>query len=474
MVMRVAVVGGGIAGLAAAWELVGAPGADWPELSLTVLEGSPAVGGKLRLDSVGGRVVDVGAESVLARRPEAMTLLGELGLADRVVHPAPVSASIVSRGRRWPLPAGTLMGVPSDAESVRGLLTDAEVSRLEAEVGTPPVKGDVAVGTFFDDRLGPAVTDRLVEPLLAGVYAGHSRHLSLEMSVPALHVAAQEGRSVLETVRAVVEAAASGPTAGTPVFASLRGGIGALPEILSAALRDKGVEVLTGATARRLRRVGGEWVLATGPTTDETERPFDAVVLATPAAPAARLLRDECPTAASLLASIEYASMAIVTLALEGEVGELAGSSGFLVPPTEPLTIKASTFSSDKWPWLRERDPDRTFLRASIGRHREEATLQHPDEALVDMALRDLATVLGGALPTPVDAHVQRWGGGLPQYAVGHRELVARARAALPPGLVVSGAAYDGVGIPACIGSGRTAAAVVRTHVRGGAVRLGG
>ncbi len=474
MVTRVAVVGGGITGLSAAWELVGSrSAAEGPELAVTVLEGSPVVGGKLRLDTVAGSLLDVGAESVLARRPEAMTLIAELGLGDRTVHPAPVSASVISRGRRWPLPKATLMGVPSDLDSVRGLLTDAEVSRLAAEALTPPIHGDVAVGAFVEDRLGAAVTDKLVEPLLAGVYAGHARHLSLEMSVPALHGAAREGRSLLETARAAAAAAADGPAAGTPVFASLRGGLGSLPSVLRSLLADRGAEVLTGRAVRQVRRTSSEYLVTSGPTTEQVERPFDAVVLATPAAPAARLLRGAAPAAAALLATVESASMAIITLALDGPVDALAGSSGFLVPPTEPLTIKASTFSSVKWPWLRERDPDRTFLRASMGRHREEATLQQSDEALVGIALRDLATVVG-ALPAPVGAHVQRWGGGLPQYAVGHRELVARARAALPPGLVVGGAAYDGVGIPACIGSGRAAARAVLTRLPGHRARLRG
>lgn len=464
MDVRVAVVGGGISGLAAAWELV----REHRGLSVTVFEGADHVGGKLRLADVGGHQVDVGAESMLARRPEALTLLNELGIHRDVVHPAAVGASIVSRGERWPMPRGTLMGVPSDPESVRGLLTDAEVDRLVAEAISTPISLDVPVGTFIERRLGAAVTDKLVEPLLAGVYAGRSRNLSLEMSVPALYRTAVEGTSVLGAARAAAAAAAAGPAAGTPVFASLGSGVGSLPITLSGALIRSGVTVQTGATVRVLRPADPGWVLVSGPTTDEVEDAFDAVVLATPAAPTARLLRSAAPESAQALAGIEYASVAIVTIALAGGPGtvdELRGSSGFLVPPSEPLTIKAATFSSSKWPALAKRTPDRTYLRASIGRHREERTLQRPDDELVDIALADLATVLGRPLPDPVDVHVQRWGGGLPQYAVGHRSLVDRARAGLPPGLGVGGAAYEGVGIPACIGSGRAAAHHVLAHL---------
>jgi oxygen-dependent protoporphyrinogen oxidase len=457
MVRKVAVIGGGIAGLAAAWELAG-----HGDVAVTVYEGSDRVGGKLRLEQVAGALVDVGAESVLARRPEALTLFEEIGVDGRTTHPAAVGATIVSRGRRWPMPSGTVMGVPSDPESVRGLLTDDEVLRLSAEPVTPLADGDVSVGDFVDARLGPAVTDRLVEPLLAGVYAGHARRISLDMAVPALSRAAHEGRSLLEVAREAQLAALSAPTAVLPVFATLVGGLGTLPPALEAALLDAGVEVRTGAIVRELRRDGDGWVVGAGPTTDVVSERHDAVVVAVPAHPAARLLAEVAPVAAGSLAGVDYASMAIITLALDGRPEALTGTSGFLVPPVEGLTIKAATFSTSKWPWLAGAHPDRTYLRASIGRHGEEASLQHSDAALVEMALADLRAVVG-ELPDPVDAHVQRWGGGLPQYAVGHRRVVEVARRDLPPTISVAGAAYDGVGIPACIASGRAAARALLT-----------
>ncbi|MDN5764639.1 MAG: protoporphyrinogen oxidase [Humibacillus sp.] len=459
---RVAVVGAGISGLAAAWQLVTDPAAP-DDLSVTVLEASDTVGGKLRLATVAGVAIDVGAESMLARRPEALALVRELALEHLLRHPAPVSAAIVAGGRRWPLPRGTLMGVPSDLGTVRGLLTDSEVDRLAAEV-ISPVEADIAVGTFVDARLGRAVTDKLVEPLLAGVYAGHSRAISLEVAVPAMFAAAREGRSIVELAGRVAAAAAEN---FTPVFATLENGLGTLPALLADALRGRGVRLLTGTTVRALRAAdGGAWALTTGPTTDAVEEVFDAVVLATPAAPTARLLAGVAPAAAASLATIDYASMAIVTIALAGPATDVLDGSGFLVPPTEPLTIKAATFSSVKWPWLALAHPDMTFLRASVGRFGEVSTLQRPDVDLVEIALRDLASVLGRPLPTPVETQVQRWGGGLPQYAVGHRSRVEPARAPAP-GITVCGAAYDGVGIPACIGSGRGAARAVVAHLAG-------
>lgn len=461
---RVAVVGGGISGLAAAWQLVTDP-AVRQGLSVTVFESSGAVGGKLLLAEVAGVRTDVGAESMLARRPEGVALVRELELDHLLTHPARVSASIVSGGQSWPMPRGTIMGVPYDGESVRGLLTDDEVSRLEAEV-IGAVDGDISVGDFIDARLGRAVTDKLVEPLLAGVYAGHSRSISLELAVPALFAAAREGRSAVDVAARAATAAAA---AETPVFATLRGGLGTLPALVLTALVRRGVVVRTGTTVRALRADGDAWSLISGPTTAEVHESFDAVVLATPAAPTARLLAATAPEAAASLAAIDYSSVAIVTLALDASASGALVGSGFLVPPAEQLTIKASTFSSVKWPWLATAHPELTFLRASLGRHGDVATLQRSDSELVELAQHDLRTVLGIELPRAVDVHVQRWGGGLPQYAVGHRSLIEAARA-LAPGLSLCGAAYDGVGIPACIGSGRAAARGAIEHLTGNGV----
>jgi oxygen-dependent protoporphyrinogen oxidase len=471
MGVRVAVVGAGIAGLTAAWHLV----RQQPGLDVTLMEATDRVGGKLRLEEIDGGVVDVGAESVLALRPEALDLLAELGLEDRITHPAAVSASIVVDGTRWPMPRGTLMGVPSDPESVRGILTDDEVDRLRSEPPAQPIPGDVSVGDFIDQRLGTAVTDKLVEPLLAGVYAGHARNLSLAMSIPPLWQAATEGTPVLAAAgrtRAPRPSEAAQQPGPTPVFATLSGGLGSLPLAMVPRLSERGVSIRTDTIVRRLQRRAGAWVLTSGPTIDVREDVFDAVVLATPAAPTARLLREVAPRAAERLARIESASMAIVTIVLEGAAPDLLDGSGFLVPPTEPLTIKAATFSSVKWPWLATAHPERTFLRASIGRHREESTLHRSDEELVAVALSDLAAVLGQSLPSPLATHVQRWGGGLPQYAVGHRELVDGLTEPAA-GLALAGAAYAGVGVPACIASARRAAAAILTHLRPGRADLG-
>jgi oxygen-dependent protoporphyrinogen oxidase len=233
-----------------------------------------------------------------------------------------------------------------------------------------------------------------------------------------------------------------------------------LPEAVAA-----GLVVRTGATVRELMRTGTGFALTLGPTTAPQRIEADAVVLATPAAPTARLLAGIVPGAAAELADVESASVVVVTLAVRAvDAPELAsaGSSGFLVPPVEGRRIKASTFSFTKWDWVRAAGaPDGLLLlRTSLGRHGDAVALQASDEELVAWSLADLHDAIG-LTARPVDTHVQRWGGGLPQYAVGHRDRVARIRAAVTgvPGLAVCGATYDGVGIPAVIGSARAAAA---------------
>ncbi|NYG08683.1 oxygen-dependent protoporphyrinogen oxidase [Phycicoccus badiiscoriae] len=489
---RIVIVGGGIAGLACAWDLSHAV----PDATITVLDASDRPGGKLRREPVAGVALDVGAESMLARRPEALDLLSELGADDEVVHPDTTSASIWSRGDLHPLPKGTLMGIPSPPASALGILSADEVARAEHETpwGSDDFE-DVSVGEYVAARLGDAVVDRLVEPLLGGVYAGQARALSLRACLPSVFAAAKRGQSLAETAAASAASAAAAsaatsetagvPVAGAPapVFAGLVGGVGRLAELLTESLRARGVTIRSGAIVRELHRhpdgehghleptaPGGGWSVVVGPRPRPERFVADAVVIAVPAAPASRLLAAHLPDAARALREIEYASMAIITLAVgaPGPTTVPLPGSGFLVPAVEGRTIKASTFSSTKWRWTAEAADDLSFLRASVGRYGETSDLQRPDDELVAIAVAEVSEALGHQLPRVVDTHVQRWGGALPQYTVGHLDRVARIRtaAAGAPGLELAGAAYEGVGIPACIASGRAAAVAVATHLR--------
>ncbi len=339
---RVVVVGGGIAGLTAAYVL----GED-PDREVVVLEGSPQVGGKLRLAEVGGVTVDVGAEAMLNRRPEGAALARELGLP--VVHPIATRSQLWTRDALRPLPR-SLMGVPLDVEELAasGVLSAAGLQRVRAEPSLPPTEldgDDVSVGDLVAGRLGEEVVDRLVEPLLGGVYAGHARELSARATTPQL-VAMLDRGSLLEAAAAAV------PVSMIPVFAGVPGGLGELP---GGAARLGPVH-----RAHRRHRAGaargstGGYELVVGSAHQPERVSADEVVLAVPATPAARLLGDLAPAAAAELAEIEYASTAVVTLAFRAQGFPIAeGSSGFLVPPVEGRRIKASTFSFAKWSWVR-------------------------------------------------------------------------------------------------------------------------
>jgi oxygen-dependent protoporphyrinogen oxidase len=352
------------------------------------------------------------------------------------------------------------MGVPSDLRSLAasGLLTGRELSRVPVDSWLPRTRtgDDVSVGRYVAARMGRAVVDRLVEPLLGGVYAGRADDLSLDATLPQLAPYARRERSLLAAARASRAAADAGSQDGA-VFGAPRGGVGRLP---AAVARLSGATVRTGATVRELGRTPDGWRLVVGPTRSPEEVLADAVVLAVPAAPTARLLRPHAAAAASELTQIRYSSMAVVALAFPATAfPAVPAGSGFLVPPVDGRSVKAVTFSSTKWGWYAGAAPGLVVVRASVGRMGEEAVLQRDDADLVDLVLADLTDALGVTDP-PLDARVTRWGGGLPQYTVGHRGRVERIRAAVAelPGLAVAGAAYDGVGVPACVASGAQAA----------------
>jgi oxygen-dependent protoporphyrinogen oxidase len=464
----VVVVGAGISGLAAAWELV----TRRADLRVLVLEGAAGTGGKLALVEVGGHTVDAGGEALLARRPEAVELAQAVGLGDDLETPRTTSAGLWTRGRLAPMPAGTLMGIPAHGADAAGILTAEEAAAVDAEPSRAPspLAEDVDVASYVAGRVGPAVVERLVEPLLGGVYAGHASRLSLQATLPAAWEAARQGQSLVAAARTLAGRARSAGPVG-PVFTGIRGGVGRLPQAVTTALAGRGVEVRTGVRVRALRRTGRpdvHWQLVTGSRADEQVVEADAVVLAVPASAAARLLAEVAGRASARLAEIDTASMALVTAVIPGGAARLASTpsgerSGFLVPPVEGRLVKAVTYSSVKWPWLGALAGDDLVVRLSVGRQGEEAALQRSDEELTALALAELDQALGTPLPAPVDSRVVRWGGALPQYAVGHLDRVADVRADVAgvSGLAVCGAYLDGVGVPACIGSGRRAAAEV-------------
>ena len=443
---HVVVIGAGIGGLAAAHRLLDRG------VRVTVVEASERVGGKLLPGEIAGARVDLGAESMLARRPEAVALAREVGLTDRLQAPATATASIWTRGALRPMPKGHVMGVPGTASALSGVLSDEGLHRIERDADLPrtEVGDDVAVGEYVAARLGREVVDRLVEPLLGGVYAGDAYRISMRSAVPQLYQAAKTHDSLTEAVRGIQERAAAAQQTG-PVFMGIQGGVGQLPLAVAESARARGAEILTGTPVTELRRSGTSgWRVVTGDRVLEA----DGVIVAVPAPVAAELLRPEAPGAAAELGAVEYASMALITLAYRRADIELPEGSGFLVPPVDGRTIKASTFASQKWGWIADENPDVLVLRTSVGRYGETTILERDDTGLVDVSRHDLREATG-LDAEPLATRVTRWTDGLPQYPVGHHARVTRIREHVGklPGLAVCGAAYDGVGIPATIAS---------------------
>lgn len=474
---RVAVVGGGVSGLAAAHRLRTLLG---DSAEITVLEQRSHLGGVLQTVDLAGTPFDVGAEAFLVRRPEMPALLDELGLSSSLTHPTGATATIRAGGRTVGLPRGTLMGVPGRDAELAGVLSDAGLASVAAESGRPlswEPGGDAALGGLLRERFGPEVVDRIADPLLGGVYAGRVDTLGLRATVPALADALDAGASSLtEAASAGMTtsgqragtlaagpargASASQPAAPGPVFGAVRGGY---REVIGALVAASSATVRTGVPVRELQRHATGWRLVLGPVPAPPAPAHevldvDAVVLAVPAPALRRLLDPVVPAGAAAAGRVELASSAVVGLAYRAcDVAGMPGTSGCLVAADEPLSVKGVTHASTKWAHLGQDGLVR--VRASIGRFGEEASLQVDDAELVARTRADLR-VLDGIEAEPVAVHVQRWGGGLPQYGVGHGRTVAALEDAVAaqPGLAVAGAMLHGVGVPACVGTARAAA----------------
>ena len=460
---HVIVVGGGISGLAAAWYLV----RTHSQIEVTLLESAPRVGGKLSVSDVAGIAVDEGAESFVASRPEALRLAREVGLESELVTPVEFQASVYSRGRIRALPRGQFMGIPTDLRSLAAseVLSPAGLLRvpLDRVIGPTPLGADVSVGEFISARVGREVVDRLVEPLLGGVYAGRADALSMQATMPALFRELRHDKSLLSATRRVAGGGmeAAGARRGLP-FRGVVGGVGRVPGAMAAALVGSGVQIRTRTTVRRLTATGQGWEVEVGPASAPEVLHADGVIVATPASPAARLLADVVPAVAMELSAIESASVAVIAMAYRTQdVRSPMTGSGLLVPPIEGRMVKAVTYLDRKWGWLGEaaQREGLRLLRVSIGRHGDTEVLQRTDDELVELARIDLAAFLG-IEASPVDTRVTRWGGSLPQYAVGHRARMERITQGMreQPSLALCGASYDGVGVAACVGSAYEAA----------------
>ena len=455
--VKVAVVGGGIAGLAAARRFEELD----PSAEVVLIERSKRLGGKLMTERVDGFVIEGAPDSFLSRKERGTGLCEELGLADELLGRRPENArSFVKRGGALhPLPEGLTGMIPTnlDALAESALLSPEGRERLAAEIEIPPVEaaGDESIASFVRRRLGPEAYESLVEPLLTGIYGGDGDQLSLQATFPNLRALELEHGSVLRGLLAQSTEEAS----VTPPFLSLRFGMETLVTALVGSLERTRVQTGTVATAVRSRPGGYTVELLGGPPVE-----VDGVVLAIPAFAAAELVSELDPELAALHAQIPYASSAIVTFAYQREdVSHPLDGYGYVVPQSEGTDVVACTWTSSKWDG---RAPEgRALIRVYAGRFGGDDVTDLPDDRLVELARGEVGLL--GIETEPQLTWIHRWPRGTPQYVLGHPERLERIDAALEqhPGLALAGAAYRGVGIPDCIRSGEEAAAVVARAV---------
>jgi len=449
----VVVVGGGITGLAAARDLAIA-GA-----RVTLVEPG-RVGGKLQTTAFDGGVLDEAADTFLARVPEGLQLCRELGLDGDLVSPASRRSYVWSRGDLRALPRGQVLGVPTDLDELAasGIVSPegVEAARRDLEVPLEAPEGDVAIGELFRARLGDEVVERLVDPLVGGINAGDVDHLSLAATVPQLDAAVRSGAGSIIAACQAQQARATAAAPDAPVFYAPRGGMGALAQATWRDAEARGV-ALTATAATGIERRGSAWAVALE-RGDALEA--DAVVVCAPAGVAARLVRPHAARAATLLAGIPYASVALLSIAVDrDDVDHPLDGTGYLVPAVEGRTITACSWASSKWAHLGGEGT--VWLRASVGRDGDDRALRLDDDALLAAVLADLRDTMA-LRGEPREVRIGRLPGSFPQYRPGHLQRVDAIDADLAadaPGLFVAGAALRGLGVPACIRQGRAAAA---------------
>ena len=473
----VVVVGGGISGLATAFALHEQAAAAGLSLRCTILESGSSWGGKIVTHRVGDLVTEAGPDSFLSQKPAGLELCAKLGLTDQLINTNETckKAFVLYGGRLHELPEGLVSFVPKQLGPFlrSGLLNWTGLARMGLDVVVPrgPSQGDESVASFFRRRFGGQAFDRVLEPLLAGIYAGDAEQMSLKATFPRFLELEQQYGSIIRGMMAARKKAPPAPRGGPTrtMFVSLKNGLGELVTALSRRLTEQGVELRLGCRVDALRvrsHQPARWMYDLI-LDDGSALSTESLVLATPAYVSADLLRPLTPIAGGLLDGIPYASTA--TIAMAYPAGALAGAVegfGFIVPRSEGRNLIAATWTSLKWP---HRAPaDRVLIRCYVGGVGREAILHLDDAGLVGRIRAELAA-LCGITTEPGYVEVNRWWKAMPQYTIGHLDRLTQLDAALSRygGLVLTGAGYRGVGIPDCIRDGAVAAGRVIRYLAG-------
>jgi protoporphyrinogen/coproporphyrinogen III oxidase len=467
--MRIAIVGGGIAGLAAAYELEKAR-AGSAGVEFTLYEERSRLGGSLASEIVSGAVLERGPDSFLTEKPAAAELCRELGLGGELLpsNDAARKTYIVVRNRLVALPDGLMFLVPTKLiptamSSLFGLRTKMRMG-LDLLRSPRPSDGDESVAAMVRRHFGQEAVDRLADPLLSGIYGGDAEQLSAQTVLPRLvEMETKYGsltRGMLAAHKRMREAGKNSPgskRAAPAIFTALRGGMNQLVDAIVTRIDPACVRAGTAVSA--IRKAGSGWTVEAG---DAAEK-FDALIMAAPAWAAGELLAPVDAALGSELEDIPYSSSITINLVYdEAKLGQLPEGFGFLVPAVEGHAMLACTFVHRKF--LGRTPKGKAVLRAFLGGMKREALLGESDETLVAIVRRELSEILGtktfSADVEPEHVQVSRWRRAMAQYAVGHRERMRRigARVAALPGLRLVGNAYDGIGVSDCIRLGRQAA----------------
>ncbi|AWB83293.1 protoporphyrinogen oxidase [Corynebacterium liangguodongii] len=454
--MRIAIIGAGLAGLTAAYEL--------RENDVDVYEATDRIGGKLYTVPFEAGPTDMGAEAFLSRRTDAVEFISELGLKDSLVAPSGLGSLVYAGGRALPLPRGGVMGIPSTGQAVAHLVGAEAAARIDAESDAPgftwEAGGDVSVGALVRARYGDEVVDVVVSALLGGVYSCSADDLGLRATLPQLageldRLAADGPVHLRDAVGNLEASRAELPTGQGSVFSTFREGY---QELYEALAEKSGADIYVDAFISGISSSAAGYRLAGGEDKD-----YDRVILAVPAPTAALLLKQVAPEAASALSAVKLANSVVVGMRFATDAG-LPNNSGVLVASGEQgVRAKAFTFSSRKWPHLAKRGG--ALVRASFGRFGDDVALRASEDDLVDWALDDLQTITGfdGRAAGLEEIYTQRWFGGLPRFDASHLATVEAVRGHLAgtAGIEVAGAWVGGVGVPDVIAGARRAAAEV-------------